>query len=351
MLTSSWLMTVVFLVVVFTLKFLIPLAPRLELMAHPGGHRRHAVATPLVGGVALFAGLVSAFFLTGGQLPNLFYSLIVVFCAGLLDDRFKLPSWVRFLAQGLALWLMVIETGVHLQSLGSISANGEVQLGGWSLAMTLFAGIGVINALNMSDGMDGLAASLTILVLALLVFVLGSTDPFANLLLVGLLAFLIFNLRIANQPARAFLGDSGSTLLGLVLAYLLIKYSQGSQALFAPVSALWFLSLPLFDAVAVLLIRPLRGKSPFAADRIHYHHLLLRQGLSVQMVLMLLITLQATSIALGLLLMRWGIPEHQQLWLFLAIFACYLLLLFKLTSSAEVATGHSKQPSEQSPIH
>lgn len=308
-------------------------APKLQLLAIPGEHRQHQKPTPMVGGLAIFGGLLVSLIFDTSHLA-LFTCLSLLCCVGALDDRYALPSWSRFLVQGVAAYLMIRLTGVSLVSLGNLlSPDATVLLGRWSTAMTIFAVIGVINAVNMSDGLDGLAGSLIGLALvALLIF--GHPSPnFIGVSLAAIAGFLIWNLRVGRASARVFMGDAGSTMLGLLLAYLLIRFSQ-TEAGIAPITALWLMALPLIDAVAVLIVRPLRGKSPFAADRAHYHHQLLDRGLSVNRTLIIAVTLQAAFVVLGLIFHNLGTAEFIQLRLFLFIFVAYLASLFWFTRRA-----------------
>lgn len=318
----------VFVVVLASTLLLLKIARWFDLLAYPGEHRFHTEPTPLVGGIGIAIGLATLYLLQADGLPALLPAIVLIVVTGVLDDRFKLPSWSRFLVQAIALWLMVHFTGVELHSLGEVWPQRDVELGKWSLAMTLFAGIGVINAFNMSDGMDGLAGSLAGLALLVIVLLAPMTDVLALATLVAVSAFLMFNLRVGRQRAVVFLGDAGSMLIGLLLCFLLIKHSQGEAAIFAPVTALWLVALPLFDAVAVLLIRPLRGASPFSADRAHYHHLLLRRGLSVNQALSLLCIAQSALILAGLTMARLGVAEWLQLVAFLLLFSLYLIYLW-----------------------
>jgi len=254
---------------------------------------------------------------------------------GVLDDRFSLPSWSRFLAQGLVTYLMITLTGVQLESLGFLLSNdSEVLLGSWSVPMTIFATIGVINAVNMSDGMDGLAAAMVLLVLASLMIFGGPSPSLVLIAMASVLGFLVWNLRFLNHHARAFMGDAGSTMLGLLLAYLLIEASQTKPGI-APVTALWILALPLIDAVTVLIVRPIRGNSPFSADRIHYHHLLLNKGLSVNLTLCILLSVQVLFVLMGLWLAHFNVAENIQLLVFLIVFSIYLLYLLRYTGNKQ----------------
>lgn len=307
------------------------IAARLRLVAVPGEHRHHQAPTPMVGGLGIFAGLVLGILCWSPANMGLLACLAILCFVGMLDDQIKLPSWSRFVVQGGVAYLMIELTGVRLESLGFLaSADHEVELGSWSTAMTVFATIGVINAVNMSDGMDGLAGSLVVLALAVLLFI---TNMSLNLIwnsIASVLGFLVFNLRIGRAQAKVFMGDAGSTMLGLLLAYLLIQSSQQGLG-FPPVVALWVLALPLIDAVSVLIVRPLRGRSPFDADRVHYHHIILDRGLSVNQTLALILSVQVLCAAVGVWMFRFGIQEHLILLLFLVVFTFYLIALYRYT--------------------
>lgn len=320
----------VFLSSTFLCWILARIAPKLGLIAVPGEHRQHEMPTPLVGGIAIFVVFMVALVVSGNEL-SLIPALALLVLTGALDDRFHLPSWVRFIAQGLAAFLMIEATGVKLESLGYLfTSESQVLLGKWSVPLTVFATIGVINAVNMSDGLDGLLACIMILVLSALFYVMPSfyLDPVT--LIASLLGFLVWNLRLARPRAKIFMGDAGSMALGLVLAFLLIGASQLSDG-FTPITALWLIALPLIDAVAVLIVRPLKGQSPFAADHRHYHHRLKAMGLSVNAVLVAALLLQSTCIVFGMFAMHYAIAENIQFFIFLTIFFVYLLNLFART--------------------
>lgn len=310
------------------------IAPALGLLAYPDQHRRHKEPTPIVGGISIVIGLLLTDALFDLQLNTLLPAIALIFVVGVIDDRFKLPSGVRFIAQAISVWLLIEGSGVVLNSLGAIQFEESVMLGNWAVPMTIFAGIGVINAINMSDGMDGLLGSLVCLILLAIILLASPTEPWVLAVIAAVCAFLCLNLRIGRTQARVFLGDAGSTLLGLLICYLLVKHSQGSDRAFAPVTALWLMALPLIDAVAVLLVRPLRGSSPFSADRIHYHHLLQNQGFSVSQSLLIVMLLQALAIGLGVGMLYAQIAEYIQLWFFLAIFLSYICCLWIVTKHA-----------------
>ncbi len=304
-------------------------ADQMKLLAIPGDHRRHQSATPMVGGLAIYVGILLGFFLVDRSYANLLPSLLLLTAVGAMDDRYSLPSWTRFLVQGIATYLMIKLTGVQLTSLGYLTPNSETLLGSWSVPMTIFATIGVINAVNMSDGHDGLAGSLVVLVLAGLIF--SGANPSLNIVVIAaVLGFLVLNVRVFRSHAKVFMGDAGSTALGLVLAFLLIRASHNQGGIW-PVTALWLMALPLIDAVAVLLVRPLRGRSPFSADRIHYHHQLVDRGIGVNSAVFIAVLLQLGFIVLGIWAWKIRIAEHLQLVAFLIVFLLYVITLLWFT--------------------
>ena len=325
----------VFLVTTIAVYGFISLAPAMKLLALPGEHRLHQEPTPMVGGIAIYIGILSGFILVDASFYRLLPCLFLMCLVGVLDDRFSLPSWSRFLVQGAVAYLMIKLTGVQLEGLGLlVSADTELLLGSWATPMTIFATIGVINAVNMSDGMDGLASGMVLLILISLI-VLGTPSKALVLITVmALLGFMLWNVRLLGERARAFMGDAGSTMLGLLLAYLLIEVSQAGKGV-APVTALWLMALPLMDAVAVLIVRPLKGNSPFSADRIHYHHLLLGRGLSVNQALVTALVSQAIFIVAGLAMWKTQVPAHWQFTAFLVLFVLYLALLLNSTKAKQ----------------
>lgn len=325
----------IFALVVVAIYVFAKLAPSMKLVAVPGEHRQHPSPTPMVGGIGIYLGLLLGLVLVDASFIDLMPCLLLLCVVGVLDDRYSLPSWSRFLVQGIAAYLMIKLTGTQLTSLGHlVSPESELLLGKWSTPLTIFATIGVINAVNMSDGMDGLAGSMVFLVLLALLIIGVPASGLTQIALISVAGFLFWNLRIFRSSAAVFMGDAGSTMLGLLIAFLLITFSQTQEGIL-PVTALWILALPLMDAVAVLLVRPLRGKSPFAADRIHYHHQLADKGLSVNSVLVVSLLLQIVLILVGVSLWRAGVAEHLQLLCFLTLFGAYFLRLLWYTRTKE----------------
>ncbi|HET7809244.1 MAG TPA: MraY family glycosyltransferase, partial [Steroidobacteraceae bacterium] len=183
-------------------------------------------------------------------------------------------------------------------------------------AFTCLAIIGAINAFNMLDGMDGLAGSMAFVALTALA-VLSAFN--GDLTLTGVsmvssgavLAFLIFNIPAAyNRRFRCFMGDSGSTLLGFLLACLCISASQGEGPRISPTTTLWFVAIPLYELLWTTLRRLLKGKSPFYPDRAHFHHKLLDAGFGVRGAFAVLICIGLVFAAVGVVIHGFGVTDR-----------------------------------------
>ena len=321
---------------VLLLRVLARAAVRLDLLDRPGGRKTHEGAVPLVGGLAMFLAFVFALLTLHEPLSSMRAlvagaSLLVV--VGVLDDMRELSSTVRFAVQIIAGCLMIFWGDVQLFDLGHLVSGNKVSLGIWSVPLTVFAVVGVINALNMIDGVDGLAGSVSLVtVLGLMILALTGGATLASqvllLLAVAIIGFLLFNLRLPwQQRARVFMGDAGSMFLGFVLGWFLVQQSQGDQAIISPAVALWLFGLPLIDTVTMMLRRLSKGRSPFAADREHFHHVLLLAGFSPSATLGIMVSAAAVMAGIGVLAQWAGVPEAVMFYGFLAVFAGYFYLI------------------------
>lgn len=320
-----------FVVTLVTIFILRGYATPLRLTVDPGGHRHHESPTPLVGGVGMFAGMTCGYFLAQGN-QVLWNCACIVVVAGVWDDTHELSTLARFIAQIVAAAIMIYWGDVVLFDLGYlISDDSLFYLGRWAVALSIFGSVGLMNAINMSDGMDGLAGSLSFVSASAMLVVLWYGGIYENVTEIGiflsvLAAFLLFNVRLfGNKSASVFMGDAGSMLLGLFLAWYLIKYSQEPSRLLSPVATLWIVALPLFDAVGALFRRVAKGQSPFSADRCHYHHYLKEMGLSVNQILVIAVGVSVLFSAIGISSQLWGVPERFMFYAFLLLFLVYLL--------------------------
>lgn len=232
---------------------------------------------------------------------------------------------VRTGAHAFAAWLMAAVAGNQLLSLGNILGFGVVELGILAIPLTVFATVGVINAVNMTDGIDGLSGGLVLIALFFLCivsFLAGDTDM---LHFATLLAFLMLNFRLPwKRSALIYLGDAGSTLLGFIQTWLIIEATQGENAIMAPVYALWFLAIPLIDTVSLLIKRPMRGVNPFSAGTDHLHHRLIQAGFSHEQTVLGLYVVALIAGCIGLLGLLYQASEALMFLGFLTLFGAYM---------------------------
>lgn len=309
-----------------------PVARAAGLIDHPGGRKTHISPTPMTGGLGIYLGLISVCILSPVLMAQYQILLLLsglVLITGVIDDLYDTRASVRLLFHAGAALAMALFADVRLDTLGSLLFGAPIQLGILSLPLTAFATVGVINAVNMSDGLDGLSSGLVTIALGFLslsamVADANSVLSFSQLLGVTLIAFLTLNFRMLwNKTALVYLGDAGSTLLGFILAWLLIASSQGSDAFIAPVYALWFFAIPLIDTVSLLIRRPLQGKSPFTPGRDHLHHKLQRAGFSQKQTVLILYGAAITLASVGLGAHLAGASEGVMFLLFMTLFGVY----------------------------
>lgn len=337
-----------FAVTLGLIRFLTPRAERYGLIDHPSaGRKDHAGKTPTVGGLAIVLGLTAAALLSqfAGQVHPAFWAgLLLVAITGAADDVFELQPAFKFAAQIAAALLMIYWGEMILYSLGDLVSEEPLLLGRFAVPLTVFAVIGVVNAINLCDGADGLAGGLVFIALFWLAMASaasahGSTLVLALALLGCIAAFLAFNLRTPwRSRAAIFLGDAGSLSLGFVLAWLTVDAAQSQTPLFAPVTAIWLVAIPLSDTLLCMVRRLLRGQSPFRADRTHLHHILIDLGMPVARAVALILLLAFVLGGAGIAGWALRVPEHVMFYTAMVVFAAYILLvqygLRRVTASA-----------------
>ncbi|MDB4001184.1 undecaprenyl/decaprenyl-phosphate alpha-N-acetylglucosaminyl 1-phosphate transferase [Oceanospirillaceae bacterium] len=290
------------------IKVLRPIAIYFNLVDIPTDRKQHVGHIPLIGGLSIYVGVLVAILAVYPLHDKLFFLLVsasLILVAGLVDDLKQLAVWVRILIQSIACIIMIKGTGVYVESLGDLFGMGEIYLGQWGIPFTIFAVIGLVNAINMSDGIDGLIGSLALVVIGgvFLFESISGNYHFFDLLLVmvaALVPYLLTNLSIISQR-KIFLGDAGSMFIGFTLAWVLIELSQGagnSKAI-EPVNVLWCVALPVIDTLVVIIKRLRVGNSPFRPDRGHFHHMLQDLGLGPQQTLLAMTMMALLLVALG----------------------------------------------------
>ncbi|MBJ6609586.1 MAG: UDP-N-acetylglucosamine--undecaprenyl-phosphate N-acetylglucosaminephosphotransferase [Candidatus Thiothrix moscowensis] len=289
-----------------------PVAFRAHLLDIPKGRKQHDGAIPLIGGLAIFAGLSSTIIMTmplDASLSSWLLCSLGLVLLGVADDAEDLSVRLRLTMQVLLTCALCMGTGLHLENLGNLLGLGEIHLGAFGYPLTAIVVVAAINCFNMIDGIDGLLGFVSMVSFASLAILFGSQGgglPYVIALafIVALVPYLANNLLIAPFRQKIFMGDAGSMLIGFSIIWLLLEATQRETAVMRPITAVWLIALPLMDMTRVALQRIRLGKSPFEAGRDHLHHILLRAGLS-KMQTLFLITLLAMLMAATGLLSEW----------------------------------------------
>jgi UDP-GlcNAc:undecaprenyl-phosphate GlcNAc-1-phosphate transferase len=309
-------------------------AARVGLLDRPSVRKQHDGDIPLVGGIAIFLGFCLSLFASKTQPPSFLSfavpGLLLLFW-GVIDDLRTLHWRSRFAAQVVAALIMTLWGGEVITNLGAlVFTDTTVTLGPLSVPFTIVCVVGMINALNMSDGIDGLAGALTLVAIGGFLFVAGFSGGYARsfhallLLALSVLAFMAFNMRFPwRKQAVIFLGNGGSMFLGFALTWFAIHLSQGAHAAMTPVTALWLIALPFYDMAATMVRRILKGCLPFVGDREHLHHALLLGGFSPGQVVLLLSGLAILLAAIGLVSFYFGVAENIMFAGFVGLFFLY----------------------------
>ncbi len=299
---------IAFLVTFSAIPIIIRVAEMKHLFDVPDDRKVHLNPIPSLGGIGIFAGFILALLISVPvgwiELQFLAAAFMVIFFVGLKDDIVVLTPLKKFLGQLVAAAILVFKGGILIDSMhGFLGIQNMPFI--FSLAFTFFTIIVITNSFNLIDGVDGLAGTLGLLTTTAfgIYFLLAQEPLFAVMsfsMAGSLLAFLIFNV----SPARIFMGDTGSLMVGLVNAILVIKFIQVASAptakVFLPAApAIGFaiLFVPLFDTLRIFAYRILSRRSPFSPDRNHIHHLLLEKGLSHSMVTFLAVAFNVIIIA------------------------------------------------------
>lgn len=266
----------------------------------PGARHIHSQPTPRLGGLAIFAGFTAAVGvgmlstrLAGWeQFLGLWLGALVVLAVGIADDYLDLPAKVKLAGQVLAAVVFVL-FGNSVQWISNPWAKGPfpgmTYIGSWGTPLTIFWMVGVTNTLNLIDGLDGLAAGVaSIASVTLLLVALQEGQPYVVLLAAALagaaLGFLPYNF----NPAKIFMGDTGSLFLGFTLAGIAVQGTLKSATTIALAVPLLALGLPILDTTLAITRRFLHGRPIFQADRGHLHHRLLALGLSQRQAVLIL---------------------------------------------------------------
>ncbi|WP_445002725.1 glycosyltransferase family 4 protein [Exiguobacterium alkaliphilum] len=256
---------------------------------HPNARKVHVRTMPRIGGLAIFIAFLIGYALL---LPASRYNdailigAVVIVLTGLIDDRFQLTARVKLMGQMIAT-VVVLNSGMRIEMI-NLPFDQQLYLGSWSIPVTVLWLIGITNAINLIDGLDGLAAGVSSIALgtiAVLAIIQGNVylTMMALLLLASTLGFLVHNF----YPAKIFMGDTGALFLGYMLAvFSLIGFKN--VTLFSLVVPVLLLGLPISDTIFAIVRRLVQGRPPMSPDKSHMHHQLIDMGFTTRQAVLLM---------------------------------------------------------------
>jgi UDP-GlcNAc:undecaprenyl-phosphate/decaprenyl-phosphate GlcNAc-1-phosphate transferase len=273
-----------FLVALFAVPSIIYVAHLKNILDQPNMRTVHESLTPRLGGLAVFAGFMSALTIFGNLnngVQQLLAGCIILFFIGLKDDLVTISPFKKFIVQLLASGVVMVIADIRITSFQGVFGIDELPVG-VSYAFSFLVIVGITNAINLIDGLDGLAGTMVLIIASTFgwfFFQYGAPlyNNFAFVavcLLGGILGFLRYNF----HKATIFMGDTGSLVCGFIVSILTIQFIEMRAVPSSPSVALGILFVPLFDTLRVSLIRISKGISPFSPDKNHIHHCILAMG-------------------------------------------------------------------------
>ncbi len=327
-----------FIIAVFVTMALIPplirSAVRLQIIDIPDARKVHTGAIPRIGGVAMVAGAVLPMIMWLAPQNETIAFLLgvgIILFFGVWDDRKNLDYRLKFLGQIIAVLVVAIYGGVVIKY---IPFWGIDPLPDYlAIPLTLFVLLGITNAINLSDGLDGLAGGTTMLslgVMAFMAYMVGGQD--LVLIAVSVMGAILGFLRYNTHPAKIFMGDGGSQFLGFSVGVLAIMLTQEVNPAFSPVVPVMILGLPILDTLMVMGQRIYEGRSPFSPDKNHIHHKLLALGFDHYEAVLLIYLVQSVLVLGGFFLCYQSDLLILSLYL---LFCAAVIVFFRVAAATE----------------
>ena len=296
----------------------------------------HKRPTPVTGGIAIFISLLISgkIYIDINDLNDfiplfsimLFVASFFIIIVFLIDDAKGIKPAYRLIAQIAAAYFVIHSTGIYLENLGDLFGFGEIYLGVYGIPITIFCVVGVMNAFNMIDGINGLCAGSALVMMLFTGVASGFIFDSMLVLLIGSMAgFLVFNLRVMGKKRAVFLGDHGSNFIGFLVAWIAIHCSQMGSYSINPMTIVWFIAIPLLDCIGLIISRTLKGLSWAAPGRDHIHHKLM-QNFSPEMSLFIILSF-STIMGLFALFLENNFSESTSFYGF-GLFALIYYLIF-----------------------
>lgn len=326
---------------------IIGVARERKFLDQPNERSSHEEPTPSLGGIGIFAGTIVAVVLwtpfdSFAGMQHVLAAFVLIFLIGVLDDILPLSPVKKFAGQVLVSVILAYKSNIQLTSFyGTFGVFELPELS--SFVLSVVAIVGIINAFNLIDGINGLAGSVGLLACLVWGAWFWEVGVFAlAVIAISLAGAIVAFLKYNFTPARIFMGDTGSLLIGTVCAILAIKFIETNYQLSiespirfdaAPAIAVAVLILPIYDTLRVFVRRVLQGRSPFSPDKTHIHHLLLDLGCSHMKATAWLLAANLVFILLAIALNHFGMLTVLVAEICAAVLATSALQFFKKEKS------------------
>lgn len=279
------------LISMFSIPTIISVAHSKRILDEPDFRKFHDINTPRLGGLAIFAGFMTGVAIFGQMslgIQQLLAGSLIIFFVGVKDDINGVSVFKKFFVQVLAAGIVLFYADIRISSFQGFLGIYDLEVG-MSYAFSFLVILCITNAVNLIDGVDGLAGTIVVVICTTFgtYFYISGEESYAyvSFALTGsMIGFLRYNL----LSARVFMGDTGALVSGFIISILAIHFIEMDKIASAPALSISILFIPIFDTIRVFIIRVYRGVSPFMPDRNHVHHYLCDLGLShFQVVLVL----------------------------------------------------------------
>ena len=312
---------------------LIEFAHKLKVFDNGGDRASHEGSTPFFGGIAIFTGVICSllFWADIEDIQYILVSILIVFIVGLIDDLRQITAFKKLIGQIIATLILIFFGDLQIDSMHGVLGVYDLPI--WiSTLFTIFVVIVITNGFNLIDGVDGLAGGVGVIATSCFGFVaviMGQNDMalIAFTLSGALIGFLKYN----YYPARIFMGDTGSLVVGMILSVLAIntiKFGLITEDFKlpnkGPLMAIVFLAIPLFDSLRVFIVRTSKGVGPFRPGRDHIHHALLDLGFGHKRTALILYFISALLIIGSYFLLELNVNLSIAI---LALFSYFILLV------------------------
>lgn len=271
-----------FVTVLVVTPLVMKLAIKIGAVDKPNYRKVHSKLMPRLGGLAIFIGVIIGYFVSGlynERMKGIIVGALIIVILGILDDKYELSAKIKFLVQ-IGAASIVVSTGLTIDFI-QVPFFDKIELGWMAIPITILWIVGITNAINLIDGLDGLAAGISIIGISTIAIMAGAYNKvmilsLAVILIGSILAFLFYNF----HPAKIFMGDTGALFLGYSISILSLLGLYKSVTLFSFIIPIIILGVPIFDTFFAI-IRRIVNKMPISSpDKSHLHHRLMAIGLS-----------------------------------------------------------------------